>query len=1580
VTEPVEFSNGGVEEGVHLFALSARGPQALAELARRYRSYLERSDVDLAGLCANLARRRTHHRDRLAFVAASRDEVIAELDKWLLRYGDSSSRDDRPIGPKQVFVFSGQGSQWAGMGRELVEEPVFRSTLTACDSALRAISDWSLLEELEAPEEASRLRYTEVAQPAICAVQLGLAALWRNWGVEPDLVVGHSVGEVAAAHVCGALSLEEAMRIAWERGRAMEGGRGGGRMAAVGLSWKQAEIELQEFGGRLVVAAENGPRLVVVSGESEALTTWLTELNRQGVLARDLGVEYAFHSPLMEPFCPEVSARLSGLRPRAPDIVMISTVSGREATIADFDGGYWAQNVRSPVRFAQAIKHCLEQGAGRFLELGPQPVLGSALRQCLESHPQSALICGSLRRGTNARRSLLSTLSALYETGHPVRWDTVYPNAGAHIDLPGYAWQRRRYWRAATGTAEAPRTLVRDEPEDPQRQASDAEMAESFHEIVWKPCSRFAQGLPRPLPAYLPPTDELLRRVQPETEWLRRQLDVPRYQMLETELDRLCVAHVRIALDELGGRPFVPPAIIDATMAERLGVVERHWQLLQRLVEMVAEEEISPAAGDREDTTHTFREDPDEILVRMGREFPDCASVWQLVDRCGRGLADVLRGRQDPLTLLFPSDGAASAAKVYTGSPLARSLNSILEEVIAQSLAGRPPSQPLRILEIGAGTGAVTAELLPRLPGDCTEYVFTDVSETFLRAAEANLGAWPFVRYSLLDIERDNEVQGFASHQFDVVIAANVLHATRNLRQSIDNVHRLLAPGGLLVLLEGTRPQRWLDLTFGLTDGWWRFDDHDLRPDYPLLAADRWVKLLEKQRFLDAAAVTSNDTAGSGRLPQDVIVARTDGTAMPAPVPNPPASNRRLSDQPSDGAWLILGDRGGIGERLADALHAAGQTSVLCVAASAFKILDGGRVEVDPSQPEHLRRALRNAGNGNEPAWRGIVHLWSLNGPGVDDFDENTLRESVQLGVTTIPQLVRELQSLGGMENARIWLVTSGAQPVTTGDLPGVAQSAVWGLGRVLAEELPAFWGALIDLDPEQEASDAASLLVEELLKPDGEQQVGYRDSQRYAARLGRRPVVPVRAFRVRHAATYLITGGLGDLGLKAAEWLAEQGAGQLVLFSRGGFPPRASWETAAQNDPRRARQIEAIRRIESLGASVHLAAADVADRDAVAALLAESLAAGAPPVRGVVHCAGVAEPAPLPALEAEQLERLCRAKVTGTWVLHELLRNQRLDFFVSFSTGAALIGSPLLGGYAAANAFADSFVHHRRYLGLPGLAVNWGFWDEVGMVARSQRDLGRGFASQGMRSFSVPQGFAALRTLLEADSVQAAVMPVNWHDWRRFHPQAARSRLLRDLLRQAPVEPGSSEGTALNLSVLLAAPAERRSHLLEDDLRARLAAVLRTAASELDVHRPLGALGVDSLMALELGNQVQASLGVSVSMADVLQDATIHALAARILELAAQQPQQAVVSADADQASPIATNLSLARALNNSQPIAARVESPDAPGSGDLNYVVDVESAEDALQKLDDFSDEQVDALLQQMLGAHMPRNNDPP
>ncbi|XYH94558.1 type I polyketide synthase [Sorangium sp. So ce1128] len=461
---PAAAPDAGERRSAVVVPLSARTPGALVALAQAYHRQLAEAPRDgaasLHDVAATAAVRRSHHEHRAAVVARSTEELadaLGALASGASRPGIVKGRANPASRTRLAFVFSGQGSQWVGMGRGLLaEEPVFRAALEAFDAAVKQHAPFSIASELAAPEASARLDETEVVQPAIAGVQVALSALLASWGVAPDAVIGHSVGEIAAAHVAGVLSVEEAARLAVIRGRVMQRATGAGKMASVSLGAAEAARALEGLEERLCIAAINDPGSVVLSGEAPALAEVVERLGQQGVPCRFLNVAYAFHSPQMTPLAGELIAALGPIARRRAALPMYSTVTGARVSGAELDAVYWARNMREPVQLARAVDAAIAEQHRAFLEVAPQPVLASNLERCIAASAIEGHAIPTLRRGKDELRCLMQAVGALYACGALVDFRRLYPG-GRVASLPTYPWQRQRYWLSPSPEARAPR-------------------------------------------------------------------------------------------------------------------------------------------------------------------------------------------------------------------------------------------------------------------------------------------------------------------------------------------------------------------------------------------------------------------------------------------------------------------------------------------------------------------------------------------------------------------------------------------------------------------------------------------------------------------------------------------------------------------------------------------------------------------------------------------------------------------------------------------------------------------------------------------------------------------------------------------------------------------------------------------------------------------------------------------------------------------------------------------------------------------------------------------------------------------
>jgi malonyl CoA-acyl carrier protein transacylase len=1079
--ENADRSSKSLDRSQHILTLSAKSAPALVDLAQKYKDLVSHPEVALADVCFTANTKRSHFEHRLAVVTASSVQLCQQLTAFTTAQqtdGLKSKQVTKRKPPKLAFLFTGQGSQYLGMGRQLYEtQPIFRQTLDQCAEILRPDLEQPLLDVLY-PECSSPLDNTAYTQPALFALEYALFRLWESWGIKPDAVMGHSVGEYAAACAAGVFSLEDGLKLIAERARLMQALPENGEMVAVLTDEARVILAIQPY-DQVAIAAINGPKNIVISGDRQAVAAVTDALHTEGIKTKKLQVSHAFHSPLMEPMLGEFEQLAQNITYSSPKITLISNLTGQPIADDIATPEYWCDHIRQPVKFAASMQTLAQQGYKTFVEIGPQPILVGMGRYCLTEHEIAWL--PSLRAGREDWQQILDSLATLYVSGTPVDWknfDRDYLRR--QVALPTYPFQRQRYWL-----------------ELPNNEHSQAELSSNN----------------------VPTTTIVNLLHQGDTQQLA--------QCIEEELSQEDV------------------------------------KLLPKLL---------------------------SILVKQ---------------------------HQQQLT--------------------AASIKDWLYEVTWQP-----------------------------------------------------------------------------------------------------------------------KPRQLPEISF-----------------------------------------------------------------------------------PEPGSWLIFADKMGVGQTLAHLLEERGQNCLLVYAGDTYQAKEPGTWSLNPSNPADFEQLLQVE---TIPPLKAVIHLWSLDA--LMPLTVSSLADIQVLGCGSTLHLVQALANRYQQALPRLWLVTRKA--VLESSLPGVAQASLWGLGKVIALEHPNMWGGLLDLAGDAPQDEAINLLTE-IFDSQGEDQLAFRAGQRYVARLVRSEVPPHQTVSFDANSTYLITGGLGALGIKITQWMVAQGARCLVLTGR--------------REPSSEVQ-QAIAQMERQGAEIVVAQADVAEWQDMARVI-ERIETAMPPLRGIIHAAGVLHDGILLQQNWQAFEQVMAAKVKGTWILHSLTKQLPLDLFVTFSSVSALLGAPGQGNYAAANAFMDALAHHRRALGLPGLSINWGPWGDAGMAANLNNRNQARFTAQGVEPISTQQGMQILGLLTQQGTTQVGVLPVNWSVFLKQLPHVAAPFL--ESFAQ-PIATSAPPTTNLFLQQLESAPVSDRRNLLMAHVQTEVAQVMRLDSSQLpDPQQGFFDLGMDSLMLVELKNRLENTLGSSL-------------------------------------------------------------------------------------------------------------------
>ena len=1164
---------------VYPFAYSAKTGQALRKSIERHHAWIgQLSEQSPENLSFTLTSGRTHFANRFFAVASSLEQLQSALAEELATtQADVQKSEKRCL----AFLFSGQGSQYVGMGKELYySHPVFRATIDRCAMALCDSLQRPLLEVLFGDGDAtnSLIHETAYTQPALFVVQAALVDLWRSWGVVPDVVLGHSVGEFAAAYCAGVYTLEQGLGLVTDRAQLMQALPLQGTMASIFADEASVAMAIERQNTmRVAVAAVNAPQNTVISGDRNLVTAIMESFQGIGIRCQPLAVSHAFHSPLIRPAMDAFGAVAASVPARAPQISWISAGSGDPITEPP-DARYWCDHGLNAVRFGDGMKTLSDMGVTDFVELGPGSTLLALGQQCVRGGAQNWLSSLGRRRGD--WNELMSSLGELYRRGYEIDWDSFNrPYRLRRISLPTYPFEDQRFWL-------------------------DDDRTSRFSSRSLRSADRSLAG-------------ERIRLALPET------LFEATYGL---ELFDYFDDH------RIYGMPVLP---MTAGITALRDAAQQHFGSDVVSLENVQYREalVLPEAGERIVQT---------ILTPVGDATAEC--------RLASIDTEMAEGWRTHIVCLVHKNASARSDEGGTSIRLEdvklRCTTSIpidyyYETLRSLGLEYGPSFRGIEVLLRGNQEVLAHVALTAQLP-DSASYLHPALLDaclhTYTALVEPHLSFDPAAHqrrccYLPIDFER-----------FD-----GGLSGSREVW-----VHSVRRPGR-----EGADQRFTTDITIYRNDG-------------SRIAAIRGLslKLIPPETF--GARVES------GRVDWLYQAQWNEISAL-----SPPSEIQRGETS----GWLVLADRNGVGSALADMLRQHGD---LCRV-----------VYADDPVSSTSDRSWRNVGDllvackelvaqvaiQSKHRLRGIVNLWSLDLPtqGMTVDQLMSAQKFILGSALSLLQAVVEPWQLF-IATPSIWLVTRNVVSISADDAPAQpVGAALWGFGRSAAIEHPQIWGGLLDLGAVSKASssDDAATLLSEVLHGDGEDQVALRHGRRLAPRLVRAPL-PARTHRGLDAeGTYLITGGLGALGIEVAKWLvARRGVRHLVLASRRGH--QDSNASRVQNE------------LTTLGAEVTIVSADITKESDVRRLL-EQIAESPRRLKGVFHCAGLLDDGILLQMGWEKFQRVMAPKVAGAWLLSELTRSCELELFVLFSSILSLTGSAGQANYSAANAFLDGLAIRRR-------------------------------------------------------------------------------------------------------------------------------------------------------------------------------------------------------------------------------------------------------------------------------------------
>ncbi|MCW7540233.1 SDR family NAD(P)-dependent oxidoreductase [Aquabacterium sp. A7-Y] len=1676
-----------------LLVLSGHTPQALQAMAQSFDTFLAGSVAEARDISFAAGARRTHQRFRIAVAGRSTAEWRERLQRAL---ADGAAASTSHVEPRVGFVFSGQGPQWLGMGQELFrEEPVFRAAIEACETHWRGLADWSLQALFDASDSRAELDNTELAQPALFALQWGLVALWKSWGIAPAAVVGHSIGEIAACCVAGVLSLPDALALVAQRGRLMQRTRGQGAMLSVALPRAEVDALIAGLGGGLSIAAVNSPSATVVAGTPEAVTACAAELERRGTRCTPLPVQYAFHSRQMEPLRAELRAALSGLQSHPAELPIVSTLLARRCDGTEFDADYWVRQACEAVLFQPAVQALQDSGCDVLLEVGPHPVLSTAIDESLAVRGRTATVLTSLRRREPERLTMLTALGALHARGCTLQWPAV-TTGRRFVALPRYAWQRERFWfrpgaagaRAGTPAA-APRSGVQAIVGPQHSVAADGESRywewsldaatpglellrdHVIQNLVIVPAAAIASMVAAIAAEILGDGPCAIDEAHFHRVLVLAGETPPTAQLVLTPRGQGC-ASFRLASREGEGDWVVHAtgslrsATGSQTQADLERARERCTQVMSGAEHYAVMDALGYALGPAFRCIRQMWRGEGELVAQLQVDPQAAApgSVFRvhpgLLDSCFQ-CAVALMGGSDPFGSYFvpgtatglrffetrepgvwahvrtvPADGTGRPCmelQLYTASGervlearsvafqevrrsadmLGHSLYRIEWQPQAREAAAASADGAWLVLADAGGVGERLAQALRAAGGRCVVVQAGSAFErldaqTFIAAPDEPQGLAQVLARSfgaeagpcrgvlhLWSLDGQGALAPKAASA-DTLAAAQRLGVV-----SAMHLVQALLPAGLSEL-----PRLWL-VTRGAAQV------EAAQAPAGIEAAPLWglgrVLTVEHPELrcslIDLAATPAPDETAEllaevlADGPENQVALLSSGRSVArlarvevaaAPVSVAPAEGRpyeleltktgsldsltlRETTRPEPGPGEVVIEVQAAGLNFRDVLVTLGievgeqpgritlgfecSGTVVAVGPGVQGQREGRQVVALAAHSigSHARADARlvwslPAGMSAEeaatlPVAFGTAHF-ALHEAGRLARGERVLIHAaaggVGLAAVQVAQAIgAEIFATAGTPEKRDYLRSLGIEHVldsrsldfadevmrlTEGAGVDVVLNSLAGPfierglsvlrphGRFIeigkrdlygdkAVQLAPFRRslsyaavdliALCDSRPErvqETLREVFTRIADGAYRPLPRQLFGIEDVRAGFQCLanaghigkivfqvgGRSPAIVGRArsgLPLRADASYLVTGGLGGLGLVMAQWLVAQGARHLVLLGRSA--------PTAQADA-------VIAQLREAGATVFVARGDVAQAAQLRAALDSAAEAGLPPLRGVLHAAGLLDDGVVAQLDADRLLRVMAPKVEGAWHLHAATARQELDFFVLFSSIAAALGSPGQGNYAAGNAFLNALARWRQAQGLPATCVLWGPWADVGMAARVQG--ARSVAFPGMTALPLARGTELLGELVTRGINDVLAVPINWGAFFRGYPEAAKSPLLALFAREGASSTdgpaaADAEAAAIRAALSAGSPHEQVLAQATDWVREQVARTLWRPTETVAADGSLIGLGFDSLMLVDLRNRLQAGLGVSLSITALPPDATVAQLASYVVE-----------------------------------------------------------------------------------------------
>lgn len=1234
-----EENIGVINDGLFILKVSAQTKKSLIQLLKEHVKHLSLlDDKDLPHYCYtnNLFRDDYKYRD---FVFGKNKEVIIQKIQSIisgLNNEQKFSAADSSYG-KVAFVFAGQGSQKHKNTLELYNKNrFFREAIDECEVLYRKSTKKSLKDVLYGDDEKI-IDDTEYTQPAIFAVEYALCKLWESFGIKPDYVLGHSLGEYTAAYMAQVLSLEEVFGLVIKRGELSAMISSPGLMLVI---FSDADFVVKKIKGHrnVSIAAINSSKNIVVSGLKEEINLLIEELERDGVEYKKLNISSAFHSPLVEQIIPEFGKYVKGLHFQNPVVSFVSNLTGKKDNRSVADSDYWVKHIRNTVLFKDSLDFLKEEGIELFIEISPKTTLSQII---LDVVPE-AKVFSSLINTDNSLEEFFDALGNVYKAGRKLDFSNWYKGANLRkIPVPTYAFDRKKYWI------------------NPSNDSVEKKECGYLYELLLEENTKFNN-----LDISLLNNRDNIEKFD-VNDYLISEVHKKYGQALEV-LEYKAVNYIYRLFLDLG----VPlnSKFNRSDLFDTYRVNLKYKNLIDLFLRYLHDANLARLENDAIEL-YPKVESGVEFLV-VGAEL--VTDELNLIDLCGQNLKSIVVGEENVTDLIFSKGAEGALVGFYKNSISLKLMNQLTATFINNIYKSIPAKDGLKILEIGAGTGSTLDYLRHVFPQSKIQYLFTDVSNKFLNDAKSNFFDLPYVKYQKLDIDDSFEKQGINKESFDIIIANNVVHASKDINLTLDSIKKSLSKNGKLVMIEGNSPVVWVDLIFGLFDGWWHFKD--FRNDYPLLENEHWRVVLKQNGFDDVCCLSPLEflkDKGIKMMPQSLIVADASGGA-----------------EHNKENWLLMGDKKLVKEfRLRNSFKGI----------NIAEVFDGKRI-IDKKAHFVINYESEEDFNyllSKNPFVNKVIYFL----PTLSDSEKNIEYVSRRVCLPLL-NLSKSLQR-SGIDGVEIFSVID----CSKGGINGPVQGAVYGMSKTIHAEtgLPSrvLEIDLLDLDH-------FKYVYEEVKYPENDDFV-FRNDTRLSLKV--MPKEPSDAkLNVYKSKGYVVAGAYGGIGLLVVEWLAKKGAGSIVLLGRNA----PSLDVCSR-----------IGRIKlKYGVKFFNYTVDISNEKHVASVFKEIKSKDID-VKGIVNVAGTVDDSIILNQNWENFNNVFKAKVYGNINLFNVVSNAHLDFFVVFSSIVGIFGNGGQINHSAANSFLRYFSDFGKKKDVPITCIHWGAWANIGTLSEKRDVLG---------------------------------------------------------------------------------------------------------------------------------------------------------------------------------------------------------------------------------------------------------------